>query len=101
MSLRTFLSDSAAVAANEFRQFRRNRSAILISLVVLPLFFTVSLGAGRGGAGTSFSPTADIPIAFVDNDNSEASLRLWQTLTRSPDFNNLIQSYSEQGSVAE
>jgi ABC-2 type transport system permease protein len=101
MSLRTFLSDSAAVAANEFRQFRRNRSAILISLVVLPLFFTMSLGAGQGGAGTSFSPTADIPIAFVDNDNSVASLRLWQTLTRSPDFHNLIQSYSEQGSVAE
>ncbi len=101
MSVTTFLSDSIAVAENEFRQFRRNRSAILISLVVLPLFFTVSLGAGQGGAGTTFSPTADIPIAFVDNDNSLASLRLWQTLSSSPDFHNLIQSYNEQAMVAE
>lgn len=101
MSVTTFLSDSIAVAENEFRQFRRNRSAILISLVVLPLFFTVSLGAGQGGAGTTFSPTADIPIGFVDNDNSVASLRLWQTLTSSPDFHNLIQSYNEQAMIAE
>jgi len=101
MSVATFLSDSLAIAETEFRQFRRNRSAILISLVVLPLFFTVSLGAGQGGAGTSFSPTADIPIGFVDNDNSIASLRLWQTLDRSPDFHNLIQSYNEQAAIAE
>jgi ABC-2 type transport system permease protein len=95
MSAETFLRDSIAVAANDFRQFRRNRSAILISLVVLPLFFTVSLGAGQGGAGTSFSPTAQIPIAFVDNDNSLASVRLWQTLSSSPDFHHLIQGYTE------
>ena len=101
MSVATFLSDSIAVAENEFRQFRRNRSAILISLVVLPLFFTVSLGAGQGGAGTTFSPTADIPIGFVDNDNSLVSLRLWQTLSSSPDFHNLIQSYNEQAMIAE
>lgn len=101
MSIGKFLSDSFAVAANELLQFRRNRSAILISLVVLPLFFTVSLGAGQGGAGTTFSPTANIPIAFVDNDNTVASLRLWLTLTRSPDFHNLIQSYNEQASRAE
>ena len=101
MSVAAFLRDSLAVAETEFRQFRRNRSAILISLVVLPLFFTVSLGAGQGGSGTSFSPTADIPIGFVDNDNSIASLRLWQTLTRSPDFHNLIQSYNEQAAIAE
>ena len=101
MSAATFLRDSLAVAETELRQFRRNRSAILISLVVLPLFFTVSLGAGQGGAGTSFSPTADIPIGFVDNDNSVASLRLWQTLSRSPDFHNLIQSYNEQAAIAE
>jgi ABC-2 type transport system permease protein len=101
MSVAAFLRDSFAVAETEFRQFRRNRSAILISLVVLPLFFTVSLGAGQGGSGTSFSPTADIPIGFVDNDNSIASLRLWQTLSRSPDFHNLIQSYNDQAAIAE
>jgi ABC-2 type transport system permease protein len=101
MSTATFLRDSIAVAANDFRQFRRNRSAILISLVVLPLFFTVSLGAGQGGAGTSFSPTADIPIAFVDNDNSLASVRLLQTLSSSPDFHNLIQGYSEDAARAK
>jgi ABC-2 type transport system permease protein len=101
MSAETFFRDSIAVAANDFRQFRRNRSAILISLVVLPLFFTVSLGAGQGGAGTSFSPTADIPIAFVDNDNSLASVRLWQTLSSSPDFHNLIQGYTEDAARAQ
>jgi ABC-2 type transport system permease protein len=101
MSFGTFFSDSLAVAENEFRQFRRNRSAILISLVVLPLFFTVSLGAGQGGAGSTFSPTATIPIGFVDNDNSVASLRFFQTLASSPDFHNLIQSYNEQATIAE
>jgi ABC-2 type transport system permease protein len=101
MSVATFLSDSLAVAENEFRQFRRNRSAILISLVVLPLFFTVSLGAGQGAAGTTFSPTAKIPIGFVDNDNTLASLRFWQTLAGSPDFHNLIQGYNEQAAIAE
>ena len=101
MPLATFLTDSLAVAENEFRQFRRNRSAILISLVVLPLFFTVSLGAGQGGAGTTFSPTANIPIGFVDNDNSVASIRFWQTLAGSPDFHNLVQSYNEQAAIAE
>jgi ABC-2 type transport system permease protein len=99
MPFSTFVTDSWAVAENEFHQFRRNRSAILISLVVLPLFFTASLGAGRGGAGTTFSPTADIPMAFVDNDFSVASLRLWQTLTSSPDFHTLVQSYDEQQSI--
>jgi len=100
MSVASFLSDSIAIAENEFRQFRRNRSAILISLVVLPLFFTVSLGAGQGRAGTTFSPTTNIPIAWVDNDNSLASLRLLQTLTSSPDFGNLIYGYNEQSAVA-
>lgn len=101
MAFVTFLADSLAVAENEFRQFRRNRSAILISLVVLPFFFTVSLGAGQGGAGTTFSPTASIPIGFVDNDNSVASIRLLQTLASSPDFHNLVQSYNEQAAIAE
>lgn len=93
--------DSIAVAENEIRQFRRNRSAILISLVVLPLFFTLSLGAGQGGAGTTFSPTAQIPIAWVDNDNTLASLRLWRDLATSKDFHDLIQGYTEQGALAQ
>jgi ABC-2 type transport system permease protein len=99
MSFSSFVAESLAIAENEFRQFRRNRSAILISLVILPLFFTASLGAGRGGAGTTYSPTADIPIAFVDNDFSVASIRLRQTLMSSPDFHSLIQSYDEQQSI--
>ena len=100
MSILSFVRDSLAVAENEFRQFRRNRSAILISLVILPFFFTASLGAGRGGAGTTFSATADIPMTFVDNDYSVASLRLWQTLESSPDFHSLTQSYDEQQSIS-
>ncbi len=85
---------------NEFRRFRRNRSAILISLVILPLFFTVSLGAGTGGAGTTFYPTAHIPIAFVDNDDTMASLRLWKNLISSPDFHNLIQTSNQEAAIA-
>jgi len=101
LSIKIFLSDSIAVAENEFRQFRRNRSAILISLVVLPFFFTAALGAGQGGAGSTYSPTARIPIAWVDNDNSLASVRLWQTLATSPDFRNLVEGYTEQGALAQ
>jgi len=101
MSTSKILRDSIAIAENEFRQFRRNRSAVLISLIVLPFFFTTSLGAGQGGAGSSFSPTANIAIAFVDEDLSIASVRLWQSLTSSPDFHNLIQSSNEQESIAE
>lgn len=95
-----FLSDALAVASNEFRQFRRNRTAILISLVVLPLFFTASLGAGRGGAGTHFSPTAEIPVAFVDNDYTIASSRLLEALVGSGDFNHLILGYREENAIA-
>jgi ABC-2 type transport system permease protein len=69
--------------------------------VVLPLFFTASLGAGRGGAGTTYYPTANIPIAWVDNDNSLASIRLWHSLATSQDFHNLIEGYTEQGALAE
>jgi len=101
LSIGKFLTDSIAVAENEFRQFRRNRSAILISLVVLPLFFTLSLGAGQGGAGTTFYPTAQIPIAWVDNDNSLASFRLYRDLATSKDFPDLIQGYTEQGALAQ
>jgi ABC-2 type transport system permease protein len=100
MSVVSFLRDSIAVAENELRQFRRNRSAILISLVILPFFFTASLGAGQGRAGTTFSATADIPIMYVDNDNSVASLRLLQTLTSSADFHSLMQSYNEQTAIS-
>lgn len=69
--------------------------------MVLPLFFTFSLGAGQGGAGTTFSPTAQIPIAWVDNDNTLASLRLWQDLASSRDFHDLIQGYTEQGAISQ
>jgi ABC-2 type transport system permease protein len=94
------LSDILAVAGNEFRQFRRNRTAILISLVVLPLFFTVSLGAERGGAGAHFSPTAQIPVAFVDNDGSIDSVRLLQRLVTSGDFDRVQLGYSEDTAIA-
>ncbi len=95
------ISDIVAVAGNEFRQFRRNRTAILISLVVLPLFFTVSLGAAGGGATAHFSPTAKIPIAFVDNDLSTDSSHLLQTLSSSGDFDSLILGYREENAIAE
>ncbi len=100
MSAVRFLSDSLAVASNEFRRFTRNRTAILISLIILPFFFTSAFGAGHGGAGAHFSPTADIRMAFVDNDYSVSSGRLWQTLISSPDFHHLVQGYTEQAAVA-
>jgi ABC-2 type transport system permease protein len=91
--------DILAVVSNELGVFRRNRSAILISLIVIPFFFTVSLGAGQGSAAT-FQPTAALPIAFVDNDLSVASGRLYETLVRSEMFNRLIQGYREDNALA-
>jgi ABC-2 type transport system permease protein len=96
-----FINDVLAVAGNEFRQFRRNRTAILISLVVLPLFFTVSLGAGQGSAGTHFSPTANVPMAFVDNDLTIDSSHLLQSLVSSGDFNQLRLGYVEDNALSQ
>ena len=101
MSFSRTIDDSIAVAANEFRQFRRNRSAVLISLVILPLFFTAALGAGRGSAGKLYYPTANIPIAFVDQDNTLASFRFYQTISSSVDFNTFIQMNNAQAAIAE
>lgn len=94
------LRDVVAVAGNEFRQFRRNRTAILISLVILPVFFTFTLGAGSGSATSRFSPTSDIPIAFIDNDLSTASGRLLEALRSSGDFNNLILGYTQEHAIS-
>lgn len=96
MSVRTFLNDVLAVMANEFRLLRRNRTAIMISLVILPIFFTVSLGGASGSSGERFSPVAHLAIAYVDDDLTIASGRLFETLSSSGDFNNLVQGYSEE-----
>jgi ABC-2 type transport system permease protein len=100
MPARRFLGDILAVMANEFRLFRRSRTAIIISLVILPVFFTVSLGGASGRAGETFSPTAQIPIAFVDNDLTVASSRLYGALSSSGDFDNLVQGYREENAIA-
>jgi ABC-2 type transport system permease protein len=100
MPARKFLGDVLAVMANEFRLFRRSRTAIILSLVILPVFFTVSLGGASGGAGETFSPTAQIPIAFVDNDLTVASSRLYGALSSSGDFDNLVQGYREDNAIA-
>ena len=101
MSASRTIQDAIAIAANEFRQFKRNRSAILISLIILPLFFTVALGAGRGSAGRQYYPTSNIPIAFVDQDNTLASARFYQTLANSQDFHRFIQTNNAQAAIAE
>jgi len=100
MSARGFLSDVLAVVTNEFRVLRRNRTAIIISLVILPLFFTASLGGARGGAGQSYSATAQVPMAFVDNDMTAASGQLYEQIASSGDFNKLIQGYAEANAIA-
>jgi ABC-2 type transport system permease protein len=100
MPARRFLGDVLAVMANEFRLFRRSRTAIILSLVILPVFFTVSLGGASGRAGETFSPTAQIPIAFVDNDLTVASSRLYGALSSSGDFDNLVQGYREENAIA-
>jgi ABC-2 type transport system permease protein len=68
--------------------------------VILPVFFTFSLGAGAGSATTRFSPTASIPIAFIDNDLSTDSSKLLQVLRSSGDFNNLVLGYREDNALA-
>jgi ABC-2 type transport system permease protein len=99
MPVRTFLNDVLAVTINEFRLLRRNRTAIMISLVILPIFFTVSLGGASGGAGQRFSPTAHLAVAYVDHDLTVASSRLLETLSSSGDFNDLVQGYSEENAI--
>ena len=92
--------DIFAVTINEFRVLRRNRTAILLSLVVIPFFFTASLGAGSGSAGTTFSPTAKIAMAFIDEDLTVTSNRVYATLAGSGDFDHLIQGYREENAIA-
>jgi ABC-2 type transport system permease protein len=99
MSIRTFLNDVFAVMTNEFRLLRRNRTAVIISLLILPIFFTASLGGASGSAGERFSPIAHLAIAYVDNDLTIASGRLFETLSSSGDFNNLVQGYSEENAI--
>ncbi|MEM4251028.1 MAG: ABC transporter permease [Candidatus Bathyarchaeia archaeon] len=94
------LRDVLAVITNESRLLRRSRSAILISLVVIPLFFTSSLGAGRGRAGEDYSTTAKLPIAFIDQDMTAASGNLYEVLAMSKDFNMLIQGHTEEEVIA-
>jgi len=100
MSMSKFLSDTFAVTINEFRVLRRNRTAILLSLFVIPFFFTGALGVGSGGAGTSYSVTAKIPMAFIDDDRTVASGRVYAILARSGDFDQLIQGYREENAIA-
>ncbi len=97
--LRRFLRDVLTVTVKEFRVLRHNRTAMLLSLVILPFFFTTTLGAGSG-AGTAFSPTAKIPMAFVDNDLTVASARVYGVLASSGDFDILIQGYREENAIA-
>jgi len=101
MSTSKFLKDTFAVTINEFRVLRRNRTAILLSLFVIPFFFTGALGAGSGGAGTSYSVTSKIPMAFIDDDLTVASGRVYAILARSGDFDQLIQGYREENAMAE
>lgn len=100
MPIRKFFEDVQAVIANEFRLLRRNRTAIIISLVILPLFFIGSLGGAAGGAGERFSPTSHVPMAFVDNDLTTASGQLYETLARSGDFDNLVEGYREENAIS-
>lgn len=95
-----FLKDALGIAGNEFRQFRRNRAAIIVSLVVIPLFFTATFGSIRGGTSSRFSATAQIPMAFVDKDYSTDSGRLRQALLSSGDFSRLVDGYREDNAVA-
>lgn len=100
MSIWKFLNDVLAVTANEFRLLRRNRTAIIISLVIIPLFFTGSLAGASGSAVARFSPAANVPMAFVDNDLTTSSGRLYATLATSGDFENLLQGYREDNAIA-
>jgi len=100
MSLRRFSGDVLAVVVNELRVLRRNRTSIVISMIILPLFFTASLGGASGGAGERFSPIGQVPIAFVDNDMTGASGQLYEILVRSGNFNNLIEGYTEENAVS-
>jgi ABC-type multidrug transport system permease subunit len=60
----------------------------------------MTLGGVSGGATTRFTPTASIPIAFIDNDLSTDSGKLLQALRSSGAFDNLILGYREDNALA-
>lgn len=72
---------------------------MVISLVILPLFFTITLGGASGGEGFRFSPTAKVPIAFIDDDLSSASGRVYEALVVSGDFDNLVQGFGTENAI--
>lgn len=103
MSVRDFAIDVFAVAWSEFRQLGRNRTAMLISLVVLPSFFIFALGAmggSFGGGARTSGAAAAVRIAFVDNDGSMASAQLFDALSKSGDFDNLVEGYTEDSTIS-
>lgn len=95
-----FVTFAIAIAGNELRQLIRSRTRLLLSLVILPLFFTSTLGGSSGGEGTRFSATAHVPMAFIDEDLTASSSRLHEALVRSGDFDRLIQGYRTENAIS-
>lgn len=96
----TFVRDVAAITINEFRLLRRNRTAMLISLVILPGFFIFSLGGATGGTNPlAVEPVSKVHIAYVDEDNTEFSSRFLRTLEQSGAFTELKLGYTKESSL--
>lgn len=94
------LRDILSIAINEFRLLHRNRTAMLISLVILPGFFIFSLGGATGGTDpVGTEPVSMVHIAYVDEDNSEVSSRLLETLLQGGHFNELKLGYTRESSL--
>lgn len=94
LTSRKFIVDVLAIAKTEFQRLLRNRTALLISLILLPGFFIFALGAGQGPSGRTLPPSSALPVAYIDLDHTAASSAFWEHLHGSGDFYNLVDGYN-------
>lgn len=77
------LSDALLLAWKDFMQLKRNRLAIMLSLILLPGFFMSTLVASQGQKSTESVETKFVPVAITDEDGTHASQALRQALADS------------------
>lgn len=77
------LSDALILAWKDLQQLRRNRMAILLSLILLPGFFMATLVAAQGQKQSESIETQFLSIAVADQDGTVTSRAFRQALAQS------------------
>ena len=71
------------LALKDIRQIVRDRKAFLF-LLAMPIGFTILFGIGFGGFSAGENADTRLPVAWLDQDESTASLALHDLLAQSP-----------------